>query len=128
MPSKYHIKNGTIVTVDSNLGVLYNSDVLISDNAITDVGPDLASKATPDHVVIDATNAIISLVPSPSGFPQSHGSHQQRLSPKYSPALVFVLECRHLHTLEPTHRPARERDGERFDAVLGDTIIVVETE
>jgi cytosine/adenosine deaminase-related metal-dependent hydrolase len=67
MPSKYHIKNGTIITIDPNRGVLKNCDVLISDHVITDVGPDLSSKATSEHIVIDATNAIIS-----PGFVDTH--------------------------------------------------------
>ncbi|KAJ9604682.1 hypothetical protein H2200_010796 [Cladophialophora chaetospira] len=67
MPGKYYIKNGTVVSVDPTIGVVSDCDVLISNHTITNVGPNLASKATPEHTMIDATNAIIS-----PGFIDTH--------------------------------------------------------
>ncbi len=67
MPGKYHIKNGTVVSIDPSIGVVHNCDVLISDHTIEAVGPNLSAKATPEHTVIDATNAIIS-----PGFIDTH--------------------------------------------------------
>lgn len=67
MTGKYHIKNGTVISVDPAIGVVKNCDVLIDNHIITDVGPNLSAKATPQHTVIDATNAIIS-----PGFVDTH--------------------------------------------------------
>ncbi|KIW68213.1 hypothetical protein PV04_04173 [Phialophora macrospora] len=67
MGGKYYIQNGTVVSVDPSIGVVHNCDVLISDHTITDVGPNLSAKATPEHVFIDATDAIIS-----PGFIDTH--------------------------------------------------------
>ena len=47
MSGKYHIKNGTVVSVDPSVGVIHECDVLIDNHVITDVGPNLDSKAPP---------------------------------------------------------------------------------
>ncbi|KEF54609.1 uncharacterized protein A1O9_09051 [Exophiala aquamarina CBS 119918] len=64
-PGKYHIKNGTVVSVDKSIGVVPNCDVLIEDGIIMAVAPNLTSST--DHIAIDATDAIIS-----PGFVDTH--------------------------------------------------------
>lgn len=65
MSGKYHLKNGTVVSVDKSIGVVPNCDVLIEDGVITKVEPNLS--ASPDFTVIDATDTIIS-----PGFVDTH--------------------------------------------------------
>ncbi|EXJ69936.1 uncharacterized protein A1O5_07009 [Cladophialophora psammophila CBS 110553] len=67
MGGKYHIKNGTVLSIDPSLGTIENCDVLIDDHIITHVGPNLAPTAPEQYAVIDATNAIIS-----PGFVDTH--------------------------------------------------------
>lgn len=65
MGSKYHIKNATVVSVDSDIGTVENCDVLIEDGFIKAVGRNLESSSA--HAVIDGTNAIVS-----PGFIDTH--------------------------------------------------------
>lgn len=65
MGGKYHIKNGTVVSIDPAIGVVPNCDVLVEDGIIAGVGPNLI--ASSEHSVIDATGAIIS-----PGFIDTH--------------------------------------------------------
>lgn len=62
---KYHLKNGTVVSVDKSIGVVPNCDVLIDDGFITAVAPNLTSSE--EYTTIDATDAIIS-----PGFVDTH--------------------------------------------------------
>jgi cytosine/adenosine deaminase-related metal-dependent hydrolase len=52
----YLIKGGSVITVDSALGVLPRADVLVRNGRIEAVGPDLAA---PGAEVIDATDMIV---------------------------------------------------------------------
>lgn len=65
MGSKYIIKNATVVSIDEAIGNVLNCDVLIEDAFIKAVGPNL--KHSPDHIVIDGTDAIVS-----PGFIDTH--------------------------------------------------------
>jgi len=62
---KYHLKNGTVVSIDKSIGVVPNCDVLVEDGIIKAVAPNLTSST--EHVTIDATDAIIS-----PGFVDTH--------------------------------------------------------
>lgn len=65
MSEKYHLKNGTVVSIDPAIGIVSDCDVLIEDGVIAAVGPNLTSSA--EYTVIDATDAIIS-----PGFVDTH--------------------------------------------------------
>jgi 5-methylthioadenosine/S-adenosylhomocysteine deaminase len=56
MNTRTLIRNATIVTVDSQLGDLKNADLLIENDAIAAIGPDLA---VTDAEIIDATGCIV---------------------------------------------------------------------
>ncbi|KAK5058669.1 hypothetical protein LTR84_010933 [Exophiala bonariae] len=64
-PGKYHLKNGTVVSMDKSIGVVPNCDVLIDDGVITKVAPSLSPSG--EYTVIDATDAIVS-----PGFVDTH--------------------------------------------------------
>lgn len=65
MGGKYIIKNAWVVSVDSDIGTVPHCDVIIEDQYIRAVGPNL--QHSPDHVVIDGTDAIVS-----PGFVDTH--------------------------------------------------------
>ena len=65
MGGKYLIKNAYVVSVDKNIGNVPDCDVLIENDLITAVGPNLQHSS--DHRVIDGTNAIVS-----PGFVDTH--------------------------------------------------------
>ena len=62
---KHLISNATAVSVDASIGTVPNCDVLIEDDNIIAVGPNLAR--TDGVSIIDATNAIVS-----PGFVDTH--------------------------------------------------------
>jgi 5-methylthioadenosine/S-adenosylhomocysteine deaminase len=62
--ARYHIKNATVVTMDEQLGVLYDCDVLIEDGAIKAVGSKLDGSGAE---VIDDSDCIVS-----PGFVDTH--------------------------------------------------------
>jgi len=65
MGGKYIIKNATVVSVDNSIGIVPNCDVLIEDEFIKAVGPNIQHSS--DHIIIDATDAIVS-----PGFIDTH--------------------------------------------------------
>lgn len=65
MSKSYHIRNGTVVSVDEEIGVKYNCDVLVENGTITAVGNNL--KVPNGIAEIDATDCIIS-----PGFVDTH--------------------------------------------------------
>lgn len=65
MGGKYIIKNAWVVSVDRDIGTVPNCDVVIENDLITAVGKNL--NHSPEHTVIDGTNAIIS-----PGFVDTH--------------------------------------------------------
>src|SRR5438874_1325873 len=50
------IRNGTVITIDPQLGDLERADVLVEDGRIAAVGPDLD---VADAAVVDATDRIV---------------------------------------------------------------------
>ena len=66
------IKNATVISMDSNIGVKSNCDILIKDGVIKDVGRNLSSGDATD--VIDGTNCIVS-----PGFVDTHHHLWQQL-------------------------------------------------
>lgn len=67
MAGKYLIRNATVITVDEELGVIPNGDVLIEDGIIAAVGPSIESRLKDGVTIIDGTNAIVS-----PGFIDTH--------------------------------------------------------
>jgi cytosine/adenosine deaminase-related metal-dependent hydrolase len=65
MTGSYLIKNATVVSVDSSIGVVNNCDVLIKDGIIASVARDI--QALPGSTVIDGTDAMVS-----PGFVDTH--------------------------------------------------------
>ena len=57
MSKDFIIKNGTIISMDPKIGVLYNADVLVRDDTLVSVGPNLV--APPGAEEIDASNCIV---------------------------------------------------------------------
>ncbi|QQM39724.1 amidohydrolase family protein [Streptomyces liliifuscus] len=57
----------TIVTMDPELGVLHDSDLLIEGDAIAAIGPDLTAEAGEGAVVVDASGTILA-----PGFVDTH--------------------------------------------------------
>lgn len=56
--SKYFIiRNGTIISMDSKIGVLHNADVLVEDDKLVSVGQNLEAPAEAEE--IDASNCIV---------------------------------------------------------------------
>ena len=54
MSKDFIIKNGTIISMDPKIGVLYDADVLVGDDTLVSVGPNLV--APPGAEEIDASN------------------------------------------------------------------------
>ena len=65
MATKYIIKNATVVSVDDDIGIVNDCDVLVEGAFISAVGPNI--NHTQDCTVIDGTNAIVS-----PGFIDTH--------------------------------------------------------
>ena len=65
MATKYLIRNATVVSMDAEIGVQNNYDVLIDGSLIKAVGPNLPD--APGAVIIDGTDAIVS-----PGFIDTH--------------------------------------------------------
>src|SRR6266511_3901623 len=63
MPSSkqpsYLLKNGTIISMDPNIGVLENGDILTKGSYIGAVGKSLDIGDAPDVTVVDATDCIL---------------------------------------------------------------------
>ena len=57
MSKDFIIKNGTIISMDPKIGVLYDADVLVGDDTLVSVGPNLV--APPGAEEIDASNCIV---------------------------------------------------------------------
>ena len=66
------IRNATVISVDSNIGVKTKCDILIKDGVIQDVGENLSPGEITN--VIDATNCIVS-----PGFVDTHHHLWQQL-------------------------------------------------
>lgn len=66
-PTYIHIKNASVITVDTTAGTLNSCDVLLENDVIRAIGPNLTVPSDGKLTVIDATNCIV--VP---GFVDGH--------------------------------------------------------
>jgi cytosine/adenosine deaminase-related metal-dependent hydrolase len=73
-PTYIHIKNASVITVDTTAGTLSNCDVLLENDVIRAIGPNLDVPSDGKLTVIDATNCIV--VP---GFVDGHHHLWQHL-------------------------------------------------
>ncbi|KAK4939291.1 hypothetical protein LTR10_020380 [Elasticomyces elasticus] len=72
MSSSLLIKNATVISVDDTIGIQMNSDILVQDGLIKDIGPNLISRHNGE--VFDATDCIVS-----PGFVDTHHHMWQQL-------------------------------------------------
>src|ERR1700722_4164416 len=98
MPDELLIKGGDVVTMDPAVGDQPDSDVLVRDGVIAEVGPNLAA-STPDVDVIDARNRLV--IP---GLVDTHrhvwqgaigGFTPQMTGAGYEPAVLRGIAPRH---------------------------------
>ena len=57
MSKDFIIRNGTIISMDPEIGVLHNADILVRDDKLLSVGPNLEAPAEAEE--IDASNCIV---------------------------------------------------------------------
>jgi cytosine/adenosine deaminase-related metal-dependent hydrolase len=57
--TRYLLKNGTVISMDPNIGILEKGDVLIHGSYIEAVGNDVAVKDSSNTTVVDATDCIL---------------------------------------------------------------------
>jgi cytosine/adenosine deaminase-related metal-dependent hydrolase len=93
MANNYFIKNGTVISVDEEIGVQHNCDILVQDGILKAIGSNL--QVSDNIETIDATNHIIS-----PGFVDTHRhAWQTQLKNITSDALLpeYFLNIRNIY-------------------------------